>query len=162
PMCETSEKGEKLFSRVDILPMALGIGQRILEVFGYQEICNIVFRLKSNRTEIDAVINGDKLPTTELLLGIHKMTGVSIDWLLADSSCSVTCGLVSTSRRSSMSSQIELTRSGLFSKMGWSASFCILRTSVSSSAMTVAERGSPVSRLISPKKSFSRSLPIVF
>jgi phage repressor protein C with HTH and peptisase S24 domain len=53
-----------------------------LEVFGYQEIRNIVFRLKSNRGEIDAVVNGEKLPTTELLLGIHLATGVSIDWLL--------------------------------------------------------------------------------
>ena len=53
-----------------------------MEVFGYQQISNIVFRLKSNRDEIDAVINGNALPSTELLLGIHKVTGASIDWLL--------------------------------------------------------------------------------
>jgi hypothetical protein len=82
PMCETSEKGEKLIQRKEMLPIALDIGRRIMEVFGYQQISNIVFRLKSNRDEIDAVINGNKLPSTELLLGIHKVTGASIDWLL--------------------------------------------------------------------------------
>lgn len=81
-MCQTSEKGEKLFSRREMLPIALEIGRRILEVFGYQQISNIVFRLKSNRQEINSVINGEKLPATELLLGIQKETGVSLDWLL--------------------------------------------------------------------------------
>lgn len=82
PMCETSEKGERLIQRDEVLGHGLEIGRRLLEVFGYQRISNIVFRLRSNRTEIDAVINGEALPTTELLLGINKITGVSIDWLL--------------------------------------------------------------------------------
>lgn len=82
PMCETSERGEKLIPRDEILPIALDIGRRIMEVFGYQQISNIVFRLKSNKAEINSVINGETLPSTELLLGIHNMTGASIDWLL--------------------------------------------------------------------------------
>ena len=82
PMCETSEKGERLLSPNEILPTALEIGQRILEIFGYQEIAKIVFRLRSNSREINAVVNGDSLPSAELLLGIQKLTGASIDWIL--------------------------------------------------------------------------------
>lgn len=83
PMCETSEKGEKFFSRDELLLKTLEVGQRILEVFGYQAVSQIVFRLKTNRREIDEVISGEKLPSTELLLAIQKATGTSIDWLLA-------------------------------------------------------------------------------
>ncbi|MFM9903547.1 MAG: hypothetical protein ACKVQJ_03120 [Pyrinomonadaceae bacterium] len=81
-LCKTSEKGERLISRDELLPISLEIGRRILEVFGYQHISNIVFRLKSNSREIYSVINGETLPSTEMLLGIHKTTGASIDWLL--------------------------------------------------------------------------------
>lgn len=98
PMCETSERGEKLFSGVEMLPIALDVGRRILEVFGYQELCKIVFRLKSNKTEIDDVINGDKLPSAELLLGIHKMTGVSIDWLLTGEGTKFRSAMTESSR----------------------------------------------------------------
>ncbi|HQZ97227.1 MAG TPA: hypothetical protein PLP21_12975 [Pyrinomonadaceae bacterium] len=82
PMCETSEPGERLIEREDILPISLNIGRRILEIFGYQSIANIVFRLRSTRREIDDVVNGETLPTAELLLGIKKATGASIDWIL--------------------------------------------------------------------------------
>ena len=82
PMCETSEKGERLLARDEILPAALEVGQRILEIFGYQEIAKIVFRLRSNSREINAVVDGDSLPSAELLLGIQKLTGASIDWIL--------------------------------------------------------------------------------
>ncbi len=82
PMCETSEPSEKLFSREEMLPISLDIGRRILEIFGYQSISSIVFRLRSTRREIDDVINGDKMPNAELLLGIRKATGASIDWIL--------------------------------------------------------------------------------
>ncbi len=82
PLCETSEKGENLIPIEEMLPVTLEIGHRVLEVFGNQQISNIVFRLKSNSREINSVINGQALPTAELLLGIQKITGVSIDWLL--------------------------------------------------------------------------------
>ncbi|CAN5116899.1 hypothetical protein BH20ACI2_BH20ACI2_19370 [soil metagenome] len=82
PMCETSEKCERLMQREEMLPIGLEIGRRITEVFGYQRVSNIVFRLKSTSREINAIINGENLPSTELLLGIHRVTGASIDWLL--------------------------------------------------------------------------------
>src|SRR4051794_3915934 len=82
PLCETSEKGEKHFSKAELLPITLGIGRRLLEVFGYQSISNIVFRLKSTRDEIHSILDGSTMPSVELLLAIQKTTGASIDWLL--------------------------------------------------------------------------------
>lgn len=82
PMCETSEPGERLVSRKEILPISLEIGRRLLDVFGYQRIRTLVFRLKTNSHELRSIINGEKLPSTELLIGIQRATGVSIDWLL--------------------------------------------------------------------------------
>lgn len=81
-MCETSEKSERLFADDEILPMNLEIGRRLMEIFGNQAISNITFRLKSTSYEINDVLDGRTLPSCELLLGIKKMTGVSIDWLL--------------------------------------------------------------------------------
>ena len=81
-MCQTSELGEKLCSPAELVPVGLNIGRRILEVFGYERISNLVFRLRTPRRDIEAVIRGERLPSTELLLGIHKITGASIDWIL--------------------------------------------------------------------------------
>lgn len=61
-------------------------------------------------------------------------------------------------RRSSAISEITRSSSGLFSKSGLRAALRIWSTSVSSSATTFAVRGSPVRRLISPKKSFAFNL----
>jgi hypothetical protein len=82
PLCETSEKGEKIFTKDELVPVGLEIGRRILEIFGYQKISSIVFRLRSTSEEINAVIDGDEMPTVELLLAVHRTTGASIDWLL--------------------------------------------------------------------------------
>lgn len=82
PMCETSEPGERLISREELLPTSLEIGRRIMEVFGYQKISAIVFRLKSTSEEIRSVINGERMPSSELLLSIQRITGASTDWLL--------------------------------------------------------------------------------
>lgn len=81
-MCETSERGERLFDRNAIVSAKLAVAQRILEVFGNQDISNIVFRLRSTRREIDAVLDGTILPSCEMLMGIRRITGVSLDWLL--------------------------------------------------------------------------------
>lgn len=82
PLCETSEPGERILSRDEVLSTTLAIGRRILEIFGYQDIANIVFRLRSRRSEIDAVVSGEAMPSVELLLAIRKVTGVSLDWLM--------------------------------------------------------------------------------
>src|SRR3954469_22504223 len=80
-MCETSEPGEPL-SREDIAPIRVEIGRRIMEAFGYQQIPKIVIRLKTTSRQIRDVIEGDELPSIELLLAIQSVTRASIDWLL--------------------------------------------------------------------------------
>lgn len=82
PMCETSEKGEKMFLAEELLPIRLDVGRRLSKLFGYQKISNIIFRLKASAAEIYSVVDGKALPSPELLLAIRKTTGVSIDWLL--------------------------------------------------------------------------------
>ena len=64
PMCETSEKGEKMFLAEELLPIGLEVGRRLLEIFGHQKLSYMVFRLKATAA------------------AIKKTTGVSIDWLL--------------------------------------------------------------------------------
>src|SRR4051794_17136793 len=44
--CETSENGERLLDDTDLLPVNLGVGQRLLELFGNQDIASLVFRLR--------------------------------------------------------------------------------------------------------------------
>jgi hypothetical protein len=80
-MCETSEAGERL-PHEDIAPVGVEIGRRIMEVFGYQPIPKIVIRLKTTSRQIRDVIEGDELPSIELLLAIQSVTRASIDWLL--------------------------------------------------------------------------------
>ena len=85
PMCETSEEGERLFTREVIQMTSFDIGERILSLFGYQTLANMVFRLRINSRELSAVIDGDEMPSVEMLLGIQKVTGASIDWILTGS-----------------------------------------------------------------------------
>ena len=81
-MCETSEPGERHFSRQELVSVNLDIGRRLLEAFGNRSVASIVLRLKSTSREVNAVINGEKLPSAELLLSVQRATGISIDWLL--------------------------------------------------------------------------------
>ena len=82
PMCETSEPGERLIAEREMPPISSEIGRRVLKVFGYQRAATIARKLRSNRSGVKAVINGKELPSTEMLLGIRRVTGVSLDWLL--------------------------------------------------------------------------------
>lgn len=82
PMCETSEEGERLFTPEAIHVTSFDIGERILSLFAYQTLSDIVLRLRMNSHELSAVINGHEMPSVEMLLGIQKITGASIDWIL--------------------------------------------------------------------------------
>ena len=82
PMCETSEKGERLFTREALQTSSFDIGSRIVSLFGYQKLSHIVFRLRIHSRELADVIRGDKLPSAEMLLCIQQTTGASIDWIL--------------------------------------------------------------------------------
>lgn len=78
----TSEKGEEFFSEKEISRITANIGRRIIEAFNYQPDAEIAFILKTSCTTVKSYTENEELPTVEMLLSIHKMTGVSIHWLL--------------------------------------------------------------------------------
>jgi hypothetical protein len=82
PLCMTSEKGEVFFSEDEISQNKADIGMRIIEAFGYQPELEIAFLLKTNSITVNSFIEGEEFPPTEMLLSIHRATGVSIHWLL--------------------------------------------------------------------------------
>jgi len=82
PMCETSEPGERLFSREELQETSFDIGERMLSLFGFQKLSDIVLRLRMNSHDLIAVIEGEQMPSVEMLLGIQTLTGASIDWML--------------------------------------------------------------------------------
>ena len=82
PRCETSEPGERLIGKSDIVRASLAVSRRIMDIFNYQSVSKIVFQLKIDAREVHSVVEGDRLPSAEMLLAIQKITGASIDWLL--------------------------------------------------------------------------------
>src|SRR5215213_3201087 len=81
-LCLTSERGEKLFSADVLRQIAADISSRIIEAFHHLPNSEITFLLKTGSAIVKALIEGKQLPSTEMSLCIHKVTGVSIDWIL--------------------------------------------------------------------------------
>ena len=81
-MCQTSEAGERVFSGDELVSIRADISNRIIEIFGFQKLSAIGYRLKLTPRELRPVLNGEKPPSIEILLTIQKVTGASIDWLL--------------------------------------------------------------------------------
>jgi hypothetical protein len=81
-LCMTSEKGERIFSADEMKQIKNNIGRRIIEVFNYQPNLEIAFLLRSSCKTVKSITEGEDFPPVEMLLCIHKITGVSIHWLL--------------------------------------------------------------------------------
>jgi hypothetical protein len=78
----TSERGETLFSDNELRLIADDISKRIIEAFEYLPLSEITFLLRTNSATVRSFIEGGKMPSVEVLLGINRITGVSIDWIL--------------------------------------------------------------------------------
>jgi len=78
-MCATSEANQDLVSGE---VKSIDIGLRLQEAFDYDSVPDMAISLKSNTDEVSSLVEGRSLPTAEILLGVRKLTGVSIDWLL--------------------------------------------------------------------------------
>jgi hypothetical protein len=78
PLCMTSERGEVFFSDDETAHHKVDVAGRILEAFN----CEIAFLLKTNNSTVKTFIEGEEFPSTEILISIHKVTSVSIHWLL--------------------------------------------------------------------------------
>jgi hypothetical protein len=82
PLCMTSERGEKIISVSEMSQIKNSVGRRIVEAFNYHPDSEIAFLLKTNSKTVKSFTEGEELPATQILLSIHKITGVSIHWLL--------------------------------------------------------------------------------
>src|SRR5215216_2456728 len=109
PLCETDEKNEKHFTEAEIGQLASETRHRILEVFHYLRDREIAFLLKTNSAKVKSFTQDGELPSTELLLNIHRITGVSIDWLLTGEGAKYRNPLkLAASSRKSIPSRISL------------------------------------------------------
>jgi hypothetical protein len=82
PLCETDERGERIFTKNELNQVSIEINQRILEVFYFAGDREIAFLLQTHISKIKSFTERGEFPSTEILLLINKVTGVSIDWLL--------------------------------------------------------------------------------
>lgn len=82
PLCETDERGEKIFTKSELNQVSLEINQRILEIFYFAGDREIAFLLQIHVSKIKSFTELGEFPSTEILLLINKVTGVSIDWIL--------------------------------------------------------------------------------
>jgi hypothetical protein len=82
PLCTTSEKQKTLLSKKEIQQITIGIKKRIAETFDYLSNKEIACLLKTNTATVKSFTEDGELPTIEILLCIHKVTGVSIEWIL--------------------------------------------------------------------------------
>src|SRR4051812_38023236 len=80
--CGTSERGGVLISKEEMVKIKADIGKRIVEAFSYQPDAEIACILKTKCAIVKSVTEGEELPSTEMLLCIHKATGFSIHWIL--------------------------------------------------------------------------------
>ena len=82
PLCMTSEKGEVFFFADEKEDKIIDIAGRIIEAFAFQSASEIAFLLETNRKTVQSFNEGKEFPSTEILLSIHKLIGVSIHWLV--------------------------------------------------------------------------------
>lgn len=82
PLCMTSEKRESLAAHLEIKQTRNDVSARIVEAFDFQPDTEIAFILGTSCKAVKLFTEGKKLPSSKMLLRIHKTTGVSIHWLL--------------------------------------------------------------------------------
>ena len=90
------DKAKKLAQLQDDLTNALDVGSRIAEAFGYRQIPDMAARLGCEFKDVAAVVNGEMLPSTPMLIAINAATGASIDWLLTGNGLKYGRGAAST------------------------------------------------------------------
>ena len=81
-MCMTSEKRVGLVAHLEMKQTQNDISARIVEAFDFQPDTEIAFILGASCKTVKLFTEGKKLPSSKMLLRIHKTTGVSIHWLL--------------------------------------------------------------------------------
>jgi transcriptional regulator with XRE-family HTH domain len=70
------------FSEQEMAEIKKGFAKRLREGFGNASNAEIARRCKTNDTTIKPYADGDRLPIAEMLIQMHRASGVSLDWLL--------------------------------------------------------------------------------
>lgn len=70
------------FSDEEMAEIKQTVGKRIVEAFGDANDTDIARRCLTTPTTIKFYTDGTRLPIAEMLLQMHRATGVSLDWLL--------------------------------------------------------------------------------
>ena len=82
PLCLTSEKRESFAAHLEVKQIQNDISARIVEAFDFQPDSEIAFILGTSCKAVRLFTEGNRLPSSKMLLRIHKTTGISIHWLL--------------------------------------------------------------------------------
>ena len=82
PLCETSERCRQNLSEDELFQIRTAVGRRVAEAFDFRSDREIACLLKTSCKTVNAVMNGEEFPSTEMLLLINCVTGASLDWLL--------------------------------------------------------------------------------
>lgn len=93
-----------------------GVGGRIVEAFDFSAETEIAGLLKISCKTVRRLTENEELPTTEMLLCIHKLTGVSIDWILTgegDTSFQTSSYVFKKAGRASIASSDNAKQGGL-------------------------------------------------
>ncbi len=60
----------------------LDVAKRVLDAFSTDNMAEIARRCQTTNSTIKTYIDGDRLPIAEILIKMHRATGVSLDWLI--------------------------------------------------------------------------------
>jgi transcriptional regulator with XRE-family HTH domain len=70
------------FSEKEMADIRRDFSQRLTRAFGTANIGDIARRLSTTYATVQPYVKGTRLPTSELLMEIHRVTGYNIQWLL--------------------------------------------------------------------------------
>lgn len=70
------------FSDDEMSDIRAGFAKRLREAFDGMSQADIARRCKTTDATIKIYMDGDRLPIAEMLLQIHRVTGINIQWLL--------------------------------------------------------------------------------
>lgn len=82
PVDKTTPTAGTRFSDEEMVEIKRVVGKRIKEAFGDATDTAIARRCRTTPTTIKAYTDGERLPVAEMLMQMHRATGVSLDWLL--------------------------------------------------------------------------------
>jgi transcriptional regulator with XRE-family HTH domain len=79
---KAASEGYERFSDAEMAEIKKCFAKRLREAFGNASNAEIARRCKTADTTIKPYADGERLPIAEMLIQMHRASGVSLDWLL--------------------------------------------------------------------------------